>query len=278
MKKNFIIVIALLSCTVFMALKLKIDGIPRTRVPGSSIIYVPSGKHLKFASFGNSAVMADLIYLWAIQFYSNYKIPDRFKYLDHIFSIISELDPKYLDPYEVGALIAVYEAQDVELAFKILDRGLEKNPEQWIFPFQAGHYAQRLLGDFSTARDYYEKTMKIEGAPSQTERLAANASFKLMDYEEAWKSWLEIYQTATDERIKKIAANHLYNVKASRDIQLIKDAIHLYSEKFGRRPLNLEQLVRGGYLNSVPKDMDEKDYIYNPQTGEVRTETIWSKR
>ena len=268
----------ILSCTVFMALKLKIDGIPRTKVPGSAIIYMPTGKHLKLASFGNSAMMADFIYLWAIQFYSNYNIRDRFDYLERIFSIISDLDPRYLDPYEVGALIAVFEAKDVELALKILDMGLEKNPSQWIFPFQAGHYAQRFLEDFSIARDYYEKTMKIEGAPSQTERLAANATFKLMDYETAWQSWQEIYQTATDERIKKIAANHLYNVWASRDIELIKKALDLYSEKFGRRPLNLEQLVREGFLSSVPKDMDEKDYIYNSLTGEVRTATVWSKR
>ncbi|MCJ7580294.1 MAG: hypothetical protein MUP98_07145 [Candidatus Aminicenantes bacterium] len=278
MKKKFVIVIVILSCTVFMALKLKIDGIPRTKVPGSSIIYMPSGNHLKFASFGNSAMMADLIYLWAIQYYGNYNIQDRFEHLEHIFSVIAELDPLYLDPYEVGALIAVYEAQDVELAFKILDLGLKNNPDQWIFPFQAGHYAQSFLKDFKTAKEYYEKAKIIEGAPSQTERLAANAAFKMMDYEEAWQSWLEIYETATDERIRKIAENHLYNVKASRDIQLIKDAINSYSEKFGRSPLNLEQLVREKLLNSVPKDLDEKNYIYDPQTGEIRTETIWLKR
>ena len=120
--------------------------------------------------------------------------------------------------------------------------------------------------------------MKIEGAPAQTERLAANAAFKMMDFEAAWQSWLEIHETATDERIKKIAENHLYNVKASRDIQLLKDTINLYFEKFGRRPLNLEQLVRERFLGSVPKDLDGKPYIYNPQTGEIRTETIWLKR
>ena len=268
----------ILSCTVFMALKLKMDGIPRTKVPGSSIIYMPSGKYLKFASFGNSAMMADLIYIWAIQYYGNYNIRNRFEYLEHIFSIISELDPLYLDPYEVGALIAVYEAKDFELAFKFLDLGLKNNPDQWIFPFQAGHYAQMFLKDFKVAKEYYEKTAIIEGAPSQTKRLAANAAFKMMDYETAWQSWMEIYQTATDDRVIKIAANHLYNVKASRDIQLIKDAINLFSEKFGKRPLNLDQLVREGYLISMPKDMDEKDYFYNSQTGEVRTETIWWKR
>ena len=120
--------------------------------------------------------------------------------------------------------------------------------------------------------------MKIEGAPSQTERLAANAAFKMMDYETALQSWLEIYQSATDDRIKKIAENHLFNVRASRDIQFITEAINLYSDKFGRRPTNLEQLVREGFLSSIPKDMDEKDYLYDPQTGEIRTETIWLKR
>ena len=239
---------------------------------------MPSGKHLKFASFGNSTMMADLVYLWAIQYYGNYNIQDRFEYIEHIFSIIAELDPKYLDPYEVGALIAVYEAKDVELAFKILDLGFKNNPDQWIFPFQAGHYAQMFLNDFRVAKEYYEKAKIIEGAPSQTERLAANAAFKMMDYETAWQSWLEIYETATDERIIKIASNHLYNVKASRDIQLITNAINLYSEKFGHRPLTLEQLVRGRFLSNVPKDLDEKDYIYDPQTGEIRAETIWLKR
>ena len=278
MKKSVILIVAILSCAAFMALKLKIDSIPRTRVPGSSIIYIPSGKHLKYASFGHSAMMADLIYLWAIQYYGDYKIPDRFEYLDHIFSIISELDPHYLDPYEVGALIAVFEAKDIPLALKILDLGLENNPDQWIFPFQAGHYAQMYMKDFIVARKYYEKTKQIEGAPSQTERLAANAAFKMMDLETAWQSWLEIYQTATDERIKKIAENHLYNVQATRDIQIIKDAINLYAEKFDRRPPSLDSLVEEGFLNRVPQDMDDKDYIYDPQTGEVRTATVWSKR
>ncbi|MFC2160359.1 tetratricopeptide repeat protein [Acidobacteriota bacterium] len=278
MKKKFAVVMAIICCTIFMILKVKIDGIPRTKVPGSSIIYMPSGKYLKFASFGNPTMLADLVYLWAIQYYGNYNIRDRFDYLEHIFSVISELDPLYLDPYEVGAVIAVYEAQDVTKAFKILDLGLKNNPDQWIFPFQAGHYAQMFLKDFEIAKAYYEKAKIIEGAPAQTERLAANAAFKMMDYEAAWESWMKIYQTATEERVRKIAENHLYNVKSSRDIEIIKDAINQYFKKFGRRPLNLEQLVRENLLNAVPKDMDDKAYIYNPQTGEIRTETIWLKR
>ena len=155
MKKGIIAVILVVSLVAFMALKIKVDTISREKIPGSSIIYLPSGKYLKYATFGYSSLIADLIYLWAIQYYSNYSIQDRFHYLDHIFSVIAELDPRYLDPYEIGAMIAVYEAKDLNLAFKILDRGLEKNPDQWIFPFQAGHYAQMTIKDYKIAKKYF---------------------------------------------------------------------------------------------------------------------------
>ncbi len=52
------------------ALKGATDRVVRSQVPGSSIIYVPSGKFLRFATFGCRSLAADLLYLWAIQYYS----------------------------------------------------------------------------------------------------------------------------------------------------------------------------------------------------------------
>jgi len=219
-----------------------------------------------------------MIYLWAIQYYSNYSIEDRFDYLDHIFSIISELDPHYLDPYEIGSLIAAYEARDVNTACKILDRGLEKNPKEWIFPFEAGHIAQMVKKDYILAQEYYKKTMEIEGAPEFVRRLYANAVFMSMDYKKAWQNWLEIYQTAEDERIKKIASNHLYRTKAAIDVNTISEAIEKYKEKYNRSPDELVQLVRAGFLDSLPKDLDGKEYLYDSKTGEVKPQTIPWKR
>lgn len=278
MKKKLVVFLLILSCGIFMGLKLQINKITREKIPGSSIIYIPSGKYLKFATFGYSSFIADLIYIWAIQYYSNYSIPDRYDNLDHIFSIIAELDHRYLDPYEIGAMIAVYEAKDLSLAFKILDRGLEKNPDQWIFPLQAGHYAQMMTKDYELARKYYKKTMEMDGAPVITRRLYANAAFKIMDYKTAWENWLEIYKTTEDERIKKIVSNQLYQVKAAIDVKVIKEAIEKFKERFGRNPTEQAQLVKHGLLDSLPKDLDGKEYIYNSQTGEIRAPMIWWKR
>jgi tetratricopeptide (TPR) repeat protein len=266
-----------LLCTAIVSLKLAVERIPRKKIPGASIIYIPSGKFLRYATFGYSSLVADLVYIWAIQYYTTYTIVDRFQNLEHIFSIIAELDPRYTDPYEVGALIAVNEAKDLGLAYKIMDLGLAKNPDQWIFPFEAGHFAQRA-GDFETARKYYEKTKNIPGAPEIARRLYAAAGFKVSDLKESWETWLEVYNTAADERTKKIAGKHLYQVKSAVDTNLLKEAVQRFRERYQRLPAGLDELVRFGIVSALPQDLDGKEYVYNPKTGEITPPSIWWKR
>lgn len=262
-----------LSLAAFVSVKAWTDTITRAKVPGSSIIYIPSGKYLKYATFGHSPLAADLIYLWAIQYYGTYEIPDRFAYLDHIFSIVNELDPRYVDPYEVGSLIAAQEAKDIPLALKILDRGLEKNPDQWIFPFEAGHIAQ-MVRDYDRAGEYFKKAMALPGAPDFVRRLYANSLYKTADYKSAWEIWSEIYNSTSDERVKKIASNHLYQVKAAADIQILKDAVAGFRDRYNRLPRSLDNLAAAGFLKSIPKDLDEEDYVYDPRNGDVKAATI----
>jgi len=261
----------LAAAAAFTALKVRTDKVARETLPGSSIIYIPSGKFMKYATFGYRALAADAIYLWAIQYYSTPTIDDRFDHLDHIFAIINELDPRYQDPYEVGALIAVQEARNPAAAFSILDRGAANNPDQWVYPFNAGHVALMTIKDFPLAEKYFEQCMKIPGAPEFVERLRANAIFKKGDLRTSWETWLDIYKKAPDERTKKIASNHLYNVKAAIDSAALEDAAAKYRERFGRPPADLETLLRTGFLREVPKDMDGEDYLYDPATGMVKT-------
>lgn len=268
------------------------DRAVRTKLPGASIIYIPSGKFLKFATFGYRSLAADAIYLWAIQYYATPTIDDRFDHLDHVFAIINELDPRYQDPYEVGALIAVEGARDVlsstrdlsrgrgredyarsliQAALAILERGDANNPDQWVYAFDAGHVALMTLKDFALAEKYFERCMKIPGAPEFVERLRANAIFKKGDLKTSWETWLDIYNRAPDERTRRIASNHLYNVKATTDGTALEGEAAKYRERYGRFPADLEMLVRTGFIREVPKDLDGKDYLYDPATGKVKT-------
>jgi len=287
-----LVVFLLAAAAGIAALKAATDRVVRRELPGSSIIYIPSGKFLKYAAFGYRALAADAVYLWSIQYYSTPTIDDRFDHLDHVFAIINELDPRFQDPYEVGAMIAVDGARDVlssardisggrdrqeyarsliQAAFSILDRGAANNPDQWVYPFNAGHIALMTLKDYPLAEKYFEQCMKIPGAPEFVERLRANAMFKKGDLKTSWETWLDIYRRAPDERTKKIASNHLYNVKATIDGVALEDAAAKYRERFGRLPQDLGTLVRTGFLSEVPRDLDGKDYLYDPATGKIKT-------
>ncbi len=267
----------------FTTLKGATDRVVRSRIPGSSIIYIPSGKFLKFATFGYRSLAADAVYLWSIQYYSTPTIDDRFDHIDHVFGIISELDPRFQDPYEIGAMIAVQGAQEnqgrhpemaaklMKDAFTILDRGDANNPDQWIYSFEAGHIALMNLKDYALAEKYFERCMRIPGAPAFVERLRANAIFKKGDLETSWETWLDIFRRAPDERTKKIASNHLYNVKAAIDRAAIERALAEYRRRSGRLPADLGALVSGGLLPEVPKDFDGHGYVYDPSTGTVQT-------
>lgn len=287
-----LLVLLLLAASGLVAFKAATDGAARHKLPGSSIIYIPSGKFLKFAAFGYRGLAADLIYLWAIQYYTTPNIDDRFDHLDHVFAIINELDPRFQDPYEVGAMIAVDGAREVlagprdlsrgrgrgdyarsliQAAFAILDRGAANNPDQWVYPFNAGHIALMTLKNYPLAERYFERCMKIPGAPDFVERLRANAIFKKGDPQTSWETWLDIYRRAPDERTKKIASNHLYNVKAAIDGSALEEAAVKYRDRYGRWPADLETLARTGFVAEVPKDFDGRDYLYDAASGKVKT-------
>jgi hypothetical protein len=120
--------------------------------------------------------------------------------------------------------------------------------------------------------------MAIPGAPEIAKRLYAAAGYKVMDLKESWETWLEVYKTAGDERTKKIAGKHLYQVKAAADTNLLKEGVRRFGEKYRQLPADLEEMVRFGIFSSLPKDLDGKDYIYNPSTGEIKAPSVWWKR
>lgn len=268
----------LLTMGAIAGLKVKIDAMPRVKTPGAGIVYLPTGPAVKAAAFGFHSLLADVAYVWAIQYYGNPKILDRQNHFKRIFTVIADLDPKWVDPYLTAALIAHHDFEDPELALKMYDDGAARNPSDWIFPFEAGHYCQMHIKDYERAKAYYEKAMVIPGAPAIARRLFANAAYQTMDYETSWAVWREVYEEATDPEIRKIASNHLYNIKAKVDIAGLKAAVERFRAARGRNPHGLEELVSARVIAGLPRDFDGKDYVYDPATGEIKTGVIPWKR
>jgi tetratricopeptide (TPR) repeat protein len=236
----------------------------------SPLLYLPSGRYLKVVSLGFDAILADAIYLWSIQYYSNYRAEERYGYLEHIYKeIITELDPHYLDAYLTGALIMSAEARRPEAALALLDKGIERNPGAWILTFDAGFLCYQDLKDYRRARSYFETALRSPDAHPAVRRFAAEMASRAGDKRTSLKEWADIHRTASDDYVRTVAWNHVHDLRVQIDLEDLGAAIAAFRSRRDRPPRRLDELVRAGLLPSLPLDPEGHAYDYDPGTGRV---------
>ena len=247
-----------------------LERLDESRSNESQLLYLPNGKHLRLASLGQSSLVADMIYLWAIQFYSDYEREDRFRYVEHVFgSVIAELDPHSVDTYWLGAMILSVEAEDLEGALRLLEKGFANNPEAWILPYLAGwecyYYGQPIR-----AASYFEMAKNVPDAPTSVRRMHAGMLANAGDWRRAIRIWQEVLDDPqADEASLKIARRRLRELLVRADLVDLAAVIGRFRNDNGRYPRRLDELRQGGYIRAVPVDPDGNPYVYDPQTGQL---------
>jgi tetratricopeptide (TPR) repeat protein len=234
------------------------------------MLYLPSGKYLKPATLGYYSVLSDFVYLWSIQYYGDPAFSPRMEYLKHTYDIIVDLDPHYVDAYQVGALFMFFDGRNPEAGLTLLEKGIKNNPNEWIIAADAGFYCMMNLKDYQRAAKYFKTAANVPNAPAQAKRLLAGMHFRQGDKVHAYELWKEIYETATKPAIKQTAYQHMHDLKVLVDIENLKKIIVSYYQANGNYPLNLQQLVATKYITEVPFDPDGNSYLYDPRTGEVK--------
>lgn len=231
------------------------------------LLYLPNGKYLKATSLGHAPLVADLVYLWAIQYYSDYDREDRYRYVEHVFGdVIAELDPAYTDPYWIGALILTTEAKDLDGGLRLLDKGFAQNPSEWVLPYLAGWECDRA-GQFARAAAYFDRAAKAPGAPPALFRLKAGMTALTGNLREAIARWKDVLDDPrNDEGARSIATRQIRTLTVKADLQDLDAAIAAFRARVGRAPRSLDELVRAGFLRALPLDPDGEPYAYDPAT------------
>jgi hypothetical protein len=234
------------------------------------LLYLPNGRHLKALSLGHASLLADLIYVWAIQYYSEYGSTDRFRYVQHVFgNVIAELDPHYIEAYWLGAMILTVEAHDLQGGLALLDLGIEHNPDQWILPYLAAWECQ-MASEPECAERYFARAAAVPGAPPIARRMHAALLARTGALEEARRLWIAILEDpASDDLSRAIARRKVHEVQARIDVDALRDAVAAFRNDNGRTPRDLAELKRRGYIRDVPIDPSGRPYMYDAQTGSV---------
>jgi len=263
-----LLVLAMIAASAFA--RVRLEGPSGSEPEEKELLYLPNGRYLKLVSTGQASLVADVVYLWAIQFYSDYGRGDRYDYLQHIFGeVIPELDPLYVDPYWLGAMILSVEVRDVDGALSLLETGMENNPSAWILPYLAGWEAEGADRPLQAAA-YFERAAAVPDSPSFVRRMGAGMLVRAGRIDDAMRDWEEVlHDPAGDETSKVIAERWLRILETRKTIQSLESAVEGFRGRFGRLPRRLGELEAAGLIPSVPLDPDGAPFSYDPATGRV---------
>ncbi len=260
--------VVVLSAALAGLARTRLERLGETRVP-AGLLYLPRGPWLRALAVGQEETLADLLYIWAIQYYSNYEDTRRYEYLDQVFrGAITELDPYFTEAYLVGALIMSVEARRPELALALYDKGLAKMPDNWELGYWAG-WECYYQGRFLCARDYWARASRMPGAPAVLGRLAARMLEKAGDLAAAIREYRRLLEHPPDEKTARVVESWVERMSTELDLRKLDAAVEAFRQERGRCPRNLRELVAERFLARLPRAIDGRPYRYDPRTCRV---------
>jgi tetratricopeptide (TPR) repeat protein len=254
-----IVVAALIASVVTCEYQLR--SVPRDDPLGRQLLYLPTSEILKICSLGNQGLMADLFYLWAIQYYSQFRLREKFLYLETVFDLITDLDPLYFDAYRIGAMImSVQRYGDPEehkaAVARLYEKGLANRPDDWEFAEVAAWDAYLVLRDRDLAIRWAGMAAERPGARPRVKRVYA----KWRDTAGAWTAedsiqyWEDVLAESEREVDIHLAKSHLYDVYVRLDRGRLDPLLAGYWRRTGRCPEDWRELVDLGWLREAPLD------------------------
>ena len=221
----------------------------------AELSYLPSGKYLKLAVVGYRHIVADLLWLKAIQNFGGREVTtEEYRIAYHVTDVLTDLDPQFVHAFQFTGTILGVSAGLINESNAILSKGMEHNPTVWELPFYLGYNYYYELHDAAMGARYLRTAAALPKAPVWLSGLATRMAVEAGDPATALEFLQRLYLQTKDEQLKKGLAQRIRAVIAERDIQVLERAIVAYRERFGKMPDTLESLVGAGIVPQIPQE------------------------
>ncbi len=182
------------------------------------LLYYPSALLTRQAALGYETAAADVTWLRGIQYYGEHRLTDqKFDRIAHVMSVVTRLDPRFLQPYVFGAFVLAQEMKDPERGLELLTRGSHANPESWLLAFEKGFLHYVCLHDYAAASRYFARASRMPGRPDYVERFAAWSAQRAGDREVAILLWKRVLATG-NRYMQEVARRELSRLEGAGDL------------------------------------------------------------
>lgn len=234
------------------------------------LAYLPKGEYLKLAVLGYRQVVADLIWLQAVQHIGAKRDTQLgYTWTYHAVDVLTDLDPTFVPPYQATGLFLGVLVGRQEEGLAILDKGIRHNPSIWQLPFLAGYVSYYELCNPVAGGEYLRIAARVHGSPVYLPQLAARMTVESGNPTAALEFLDRFSRSVTDERVREALLQRMKEIVQEKDLRFLEEGVSRYRAKYGQVPAKLEDLMLHGIIQQLPVDPLGGQYQIDLLTGVV---------
>ena len=268
-------IFALAASSGFYGLRSTLEARQQKEDPNEEVLYLPSGKGLKFLSFGYSNALGSLLWFKTISYFGkHYRSDQEYRWLNHMCTLVQQLNPGEKAVVDFCSLMLSWEEDKPEEAIAILTRGIEAHPDYWRFRYLRGFNYLYFLKDEEKAEKDFVAAVSLPDADKFIINLATRMMASNRSPEAAVNFLVQMVGQSKNATERAALAHRLQ--EAIYDLQLtqLEDAVQTYRSWTGYFPQTAEELFAAGLTSSpAPRDPYGKPFQFDAQTGAVSSPT-----
>jgi tetratricopeptide (TPR) repeat protein len=233
--------------------------------------YVPTGPAARIAALGHRTFLSDLYWLSAVQYIGETKADQRgWDKLLPLVDLVTDLDPRHGYAYQTAGIV-LSAAGRLDESDRILQKGIDRGPPYWTFPYYVSFNHWFYRGDYEKGAEYARLAAKVPGASPNISHLAVSLAAKSGTPDDALRLLEELRATVQDEVTASRLDEQMKLATLERDAQALERAAERFRAQSGRDPLSLHELVWTGHVRELPKDPFGGVYRWDPVERKVRS-------
>ena len=263
---------------VSIAVQVRRDRGWRVYDPATPVMWLQAGPAMDRAALGYQALVADVYWIRAVVYYGRQRLSEvegkNYDLLYPLLDLVTSLDPQFLAAYRFGAFFLSEREPGgphrPDLAIRLLERGLEKNPTRWEYPHDIGFIYYFTYGDYPTAAEWFLRGSELPGAPIWLRTMAATTVASGGDRNNARVLWHELYDSTDSDDLKATVLVRLAQLDALDAIDELNPIVWRYKARTGRFPASWDELITARVLRSIPRDPTGEPYVLDSFQEDVR--------
>jgi tetratricopeptide (TPR) repeat protein len=241
-----------------------------------------SGNTAKRLSLGFNGIAADYYWMRSLQYLGrkvvNYEdnsteqlsLNDlsvlELHLLPSLLRVSTSLDPEFMGPYELGAMILP--TFNTDEAVTLLNYGIEHNPDAWRL-YQHLGYIYWQQHDYQKSSEIYGKGARIAGAPKWMAEMSARVAAEGGSRNAARDTYQHLYDESKDDQVKELIKRRLMQVESFDERDAIRAALKDFQTRTGHCASSwkdIAQALRASRLRidvqtGAPVDPSDTPYV-----------------